>query len=250
MYEPTIIAMLRLKNEERWIKKTLETLSEICNGMVIVDDGSIDNTVKICETFPKVVEIHKQANLPYDEVRDKNTLLKMALKQNSDYLLFIDGDEVIHPKLKNILFEELSILYPESDVFEFQSLFVWDRPNQYRYDGMYSNVWQRRLFRLKNQPKDLKYEGTPFPKNLHSPHIPQKTVGFHNPVKSRVKILHYGYYDENLRHSKYDSYVSMDPYNTIFDAYKHTISSEGKLSGPRGMEFKTIPDGMYISDIK
>ncbi len=250
MHKPTIVAMLRLKNEERWVRKTLDVLSEICSGIVIVDDGSTDNTVKICESFSKVVEIHKQSNLPYGEVRDKNTLLKMALKQNPDYLLFIDGDEVIHPNSKKILFEELTILYPNTDVFEFQSLFIWDKPNQYRYDGIYSSIWQRRLIRMKNQPKDLQYEGTPFPNNLHSPHIPQRSVGFNQSVRSRVKILHYGYYDEALRQSKYKFYISLDPNNTVFDAYKHTISGEGKLSGPRGMEFKTIPEGMYVPDIK
>lgn len=243
MYEPTIVAMLRLKNEERWIRKTLDVLSEICSGIVILDE-STDETPKICESFSKVVEIHRQS-LPFDEVRDKNTLLKMARKHNSDYIFVIDGDEIILPNSKKILLEELTILYPETDIFEFQSLFIWDKPNQYRYDGIYSNIWQRRLIRMKNQPKDLQYEGTPFPNNLHPSHIPQRSVGFNQPVRSRVKILHYGYYNEALRQRKYKFYISLDPNNTVFDAYKHTISGEGKLSGPNGMEFRTLPEGMY-----
>ena len=37
---PKITAMLGIKNEERWIAKTLESLEEICDSIVILDDGS------------------------------------------------------------------------------------------------------------------------------------------------------------------------------------------------------------------
>ncbi|MGI0010783.1 MAG: glycosyltransferase [Nitrosopumilaceae archaeon] len=248
MHEPTIIAMLRLKNEERWIRKTLDVLSEICSGIVILDE-STDNTPKICESFSKVIEIHRQS-LSFDEVRDKNTLLKIALKHNPDYIFVIDGDEIISPNSKKIFLEELTVIYPEADIFEFQSLYIWDEPNKYRYDGIYSNIWQRRLIRMKNQPKDLLYDGTPFPGNAHCTPIPQRSVGYSSSVRSRAKILHYGYYDEELRQNKHKFHLSLDPNNTVFDAYKHTISGEGKHSGHRGIEFKTIPEGMYIPDIK
>ena len=46
---PKIVAMLAIKNEERWIAKTLESLEEICDSNVILDDGSEDDTVYICE---------------------------------------------------------------------------------------------------------------------------------------------------------------------------------------------------------
>ncbi|MGI0009984.1 MAG: glycosyltransferase, partial [Nitrosopumilaceae archaeon] len=177
MQIPNIVAMLRLKNEERWIKKTLEALSEICSGIVIIDE-STDNTLKICKSFSKVIEIREQSNLPYDETRDLNTLLKMARKLEPDFILTIAGDEIMHSSSKQILFEELNILYPQSDVFELQSLFIWDKPNQYRYDGIYSSIWQRRLMRMKNQPKDLLYDGTPFLGNSHCPPIPQRSVGY------------------------------------------------------------------------
>lgn len=241
--------MLRLKNEERWIKKTLETLSEICSGIVILDE-STDNTPKICESFSKVIEIQKQPDLPFDEVRDRNKLLKMGMKLNSDFLLGIDGDEIIQPHSKNILFEELTVIYPESSIFEFQSLFIWNKPNQYRYDGMYSSTWQRRLIRMKNQPKDLQYDGTRFPGNGHSGQVPQRSIGYNNPVRSRVKIFHYGNYDEDLRQCKYKFNNTLDPNSVVFDGYKHIISGKGKFSGPRGIEFRKLPKGIFIDDIK
>ena len=121
---PKIVAMLAIKNEERWIAKTLESLEAICDSIVILDDGSEDNTVKICEDYKKVVEIHKNSNLPTDKSRDKNILLKMAKKRNPDYILTLDGDEVIIPNSKDIFFEEINVLYPESDVLNLNFVYL------------------------------------------------------------------------------------------------------------------------------
>ena len=37
MEYPKIVAMLGIKNEERWIAKTLESLEEICDSIVILE---------------------------------------------------------------------------------------------------------------------------------------------------------------------------------------------------------------------
>ena len=86
--EPKIVAMYRIRNEERWIKQSLKYTSEICKEIVILDDCSTDNTLKICKQFSSVVDIYERKEpLPLDEVRDKNILLKMALKRNPDFIV-------------------------------------------------------------------------------------------------------------------------------------------------------------------
>lgn len=245
MNVPKIVAMYRIKNEERWIEKSLKNTSDVCSEIVILDDGSTDNTVKICESFDTVVDIHKQSNLPTDQARDKNILLKMALKRNPDFILTLDGDEIIQLNAKNILFEELNVLYPNTQVFEFQFLYIWDKPEQYRYDGYYSNVWHRRLLRVVNQPKDLHFEPTGYVGNGHCPAIPQNSDGWNESVRSKIKILHYGNYDEELRQKKYQYYNIRDPDDKVFDGYKHIISGKGKYSGPNGIEIRTLPKDMF-----
>jgi len=248
---PKIVAMLAIKNEERWIAKTLESLEAICDSIVILDDGSEDNTVKICEDYKKVVEIHKNSNLPTDKSRDKNILLEMAKKSNPDYILTLDGDEVIIPNSKDIFFEEINVLYPESDVFEFEFLYIWDKPNQYRYDGYYCQAWHKRLLKMKNQPEDLHYSETGYVGNGHSPGVPQNCIGQDKPIRSKVKILHYGYFDDELRQNKFKYYTARDAdrisKHNEFGGYKNIISGEGKLSGPHGMEFRYLPEGFYFN---
>jgi glycosyltransferase involved in cell wall biosynthesis len=241
--------MYRIKNEERWVKRSLESASKICNEIVILDDGSTDNTVKICKSFDRVVNIHEQFNLLTDQTRDKNLLLKMALDRHPDFILTLDGDEIIQPNADKILFEELNILYPEAHIFEFQFLYMWDKPNQYRYDGVYSNLWHKRLIRLSNQPRDLHFNETGFSGNEHVGGIPDNSIGQNKSVRSKIKIFHYGYYDEVLRQKKYKYYTTRDPDSKIFDGYNHIISGKGRFSGPNGIEFRTIPEHL-LPDIE
>ena len=87
---PNIVVTYRIKNEERWIEKSLESVLDICSEVVILDDGSTDDTLSICKKFSKVVDINHQEGLPFDETRDRNKLLKMALKRKPDIILSLD----------------------------------------------------------------------------------------------------------------------------------------------------------------
>ena len=156
MTETKIVAVYRIKNEERWIKKSLESVLNVCSEAVILDDGSTDNTLSICKKFPEVVDIHHQEGLPFDETRDRNKLLKMALKRKPDIILSLDGDEILMPSSKEILSEELDVFYSEKKIFEFQFLYVWDQFNKIRYDGLYGKTWQPRLFRVDKNQKGLR----------------------------------------------------------------------------------------------
>ena len=82
------------------------------------------------------------------------------------------------------------------------------------------------------------------PNNMHCPPIPDNTFGLDNSVRSRVKILHYGYYDLASRQEKFERYTKMDPDNTSFDGYRHLVSSDSKFSGPEGMEFRLLHNSM------
>jgi glycosyltransferase involved in cell wall biosynthesis len=240
-----IIAMYRIKNVERWIKKSLESTSKICNKIVILDDGSTDNTLKICKTFSSVVDIHEQKNLVFDETRDNNMLIQMALKHNPDYILFLDGDEIIMPGMEKILYEDMIYLNPNSDIFEFQLLDMSEQPNRYRINNPTTNYIYKLLFKVGNQ-KNLHYLPTRFPYNMHCSKIPDNANGSNNISLSRVKILHYGYYDQKLKQTKYDLYNTLDPNATEFYKYEHLIHPE-KFSIPD--DFAYLPEGCYIKNI-
>ncbi|KFM20076.1 glycoprotein 3-alpha-L-fucosyltransferase [Marine Group I thaumarchaeote SCGC AAA799-P11] len=238
-----IVVMYRLKNEERWIKQSIESIYDLCDEIVVLDDNSTDNTKTICSQFDKVVDIHTKTDSTFDEARDRNFLLDMALKRNPDILLSLDGDEIFLPNSSKIIQEEIDILHPEAQVFEFQFLTLWDSSNQIRFDGAFSSHWQKRMFRLKDQPNDLKINDSPYPRNLHCGSIPTNTIGIENPVRSNAKIFHCASFDESLRKTTHAWYVSHDPDNPLTDNYQHLLNAKGRFSGS-ALKFQTIPSDL------
>ena len=191
-----IVVMYWVKNEERWIEHSIKSVYDFCDEIVVFDDNSTDNTKKICTQFDKVVDIHTKTDSSFDEARDRNLLLNMALKRKPDVLLSLDGDEIFLPNSGKIIGEEIDILHTEGQVFEFQLFTLWDSSNQIRTDGAFSSFWQKRMFRLKDQPTDLKINNSPYPGNFHC-----------------------ASFDESLRKKKHDWYVSRDPDNPV--SYTH-----------------------------
>ena len=238
-----IVVMYRVKNEERWIEQSIKSVYDFCDEIVVFDDNSIDNTKKICTQFDKVVEIHSKTDSTFDEARDRNLLLKMAVKRKPDVLLSLDGDEIFLPASGKIIEEEIDILHAEEHVFEFQLFTLWDSFNQIRVDGAFSSFWQKRMFRLKDQPSDLKINDSPYPGNFHCGSIPTNTVGIDNSVKSNAKIFHCASFDETLRKKKHEWYVSRDPNNPLTDNYQHMLGAKGRFAGS-SLKFKQIPSNL------
>ena len=238
-----VVVMYRVKNEERWIEQSIKSVYDFCDEIVVFDDNSSDNTKQICTQFDKVVDIYTKTDSSFDEARDRNLLLKMAVKRKPDVLLSLDGDEIFVPNSGKIIEEEIDILHSEEHVFEFQLFTLWDSFNQIRTDGAFSSFWQKRMFRLKDQPSDLKINDSPYPGNFHCGSIPSNTVGIDNSVKSNAKIFHCASFDESLRKKKHEWYVSRDPNNALTDNYQHMLGAKGRFSGS-SLKFKTIPSNL------
>ena len=238
-----IVVMYRVKNEERWIEHSIKSVYDFCDEIVLFDDNSSDNTKKICNKFDKVVDIHTKTDSSFDEARDRNLLLNMALKRKPDVLLSLDGDEIFLHNSGKIIEEEIDVLHNEGHVFEFQLFTLWDSSNQIRTDGAFSSFWQKRMFRLKDQPTDLKINNSPYPGNFHCGSIPSNTAGINYSVKSNAKIFHCASFDESLRKKKHDWYVSRDPDNPLTDNYQHMLGAKGRFAGS-SLEFKTIPSNL------
>jgi len=242
---PKIIAIYRIRNEERWIEKSLEAVSEVCQEIVILDDCSTDNTVEICKKFPNVVEIHeRKESLPLDEVRDKKIIWEMAMKRNPDFIFKLDGDEILAPNSKEILLNEIMNLYPNDLNFSLQLMYIYDKPNQWRTDAWFDDIYHIRLIRINEYTKDLEFEESGYPGNAHSLHLPPTK---YVPVRSDVKILHYSLYDKKIRTRKFDYFHEVDPGGSDFNGYKDLISGDLDESI---LELKTLPEGEFLKDIK
>ncbi|RPH96034.1 methyltransferase domain-containing protein, partial [candidate division KSB1 bacterium] len=148
---PRIICQMNIKNEDRWLRDVLNGIARIADGIVILDDGSTDQTPWICQVHPAVMEYDRQENVPLDKVRDKNHILQMALRQKPDWILCMDGDELLEDSAARRIYHALRTKEPDVGGFDFEFLYMWNDLAHYRVDGIYNHILHPCLFSCDGQ---------------------------------------------------------------------------------------------------
>lgn len=94
MKNPTVTVVIPAYNVENYIEKCVESVlkkSYTCSEIIIVDDGSTDNTPILIDQIAKynslIRVIHKE-NSGVSSVRNDGIELS-----NGDYIVFVDGDD-------------------------------------------------------------------------------------------------------------------------------------------------------------
>ena len=233
MNDNKIIAMMRIKNEEEWLLRTLEMASQLVDGFVVLDDGSTDRTPDICRAYPKVIRYEYQDEPIKDEARDKDRLLQWALEEEPDWILALDGDEVFEDAAPEIIRAELAQASANVTKFAFNFLYMWDRHDLYRIDGRYSNLRHPRLFRVSGlniDPHMLSFARTRNGANFHCGNVPCNLPG--HLMYMDVNIKHYGYFDRGQRERKLEFYRRLDPANWEAGNYDHLVDEKGMVLMP------------------
>jgi len=203
-YTGKLVAMYRIKNCEEFIKRSLIRTSEFADEIVVLDDGSKDNTVNIVKEFPKVAKLESQ-DLDFNERRDRNKLLEMAKDRHPDWIISIDGDEVLEDKFDyDYAHRLIKPVNPEFQCFRLFFYTFWRGEKFYRKDGIFGNMSGFRLFKnLPNQEITLGND-----QGLHCGNIPMFPI--FNSRYSGVRVKHYGYSDPKICKDKFDFYSGID----------------------------------------
>lgn len=95
-----VSVLVAVYNTEKYLRRCLDSIVNQIYGelqVVIVDDGSTDNSLSICEEYSEryeAVEVYHQENAGVAATR--NMLLDKA---QGDYTIFIDSDDWIEPNM-------------------------------------------------------------------------------------------------------------------------------------------------------
>lgn len=217
-----IVGMMRVKNEARWISAAIVSLAGACERIHVLDDHSTDETPKLCQNFGDRIVLHSSPFEGLDEARDKNYLLdRIRLAETkASWILAIDGDEL----LSNPREIRASVECGAIDCYSLQVLYLWNRPDLIRLDGVYGHFWRPSLFKLRAGDR---FKSTKNGGNFHCGNVPGS---FERSAYSRARLMHFGYMDPEDRKRKFYWYNEIDPGNQLEDCYRHMI--QGDPGGP------------------
>jgi glycosyltransferase involved in cell wall biosynthesis len=94
-----IVVVMPAYNAGPTLKKTYEAVMEqnIVDKVVVVDDGSLDNTVAVAKELQHVVVYEHEKNMGYGA--NQKTCYRLALEQKGDIIIMVHPDYQYTPKL-------------------------------------------------------------------------------------------------------------------------------------------------------
>ena len=172
-------------NEEENIRRTLNSV-KWCDEIVIVDSGSIDKTIEICEEYN--CSIYKKEFNGYGE--QKRYAVSAAV---NDWILNIDADEVISDELC----DEIKNIFKDDEIkfngfFLPRSLIFLGKHFKY---GRESKEYYLRLFNKKYG-------------NFSSDKVHEKVELEGDTKKLNGMLHHYSYTDIEQYFNKFNSYTT------------------------------------------
>lgn len=221
-------------NEEKNIQEVLECF-DFCDEIVVVDSFSTDQTLEIAKKNPKVKIIQnkfedftKQRNLAIDSVKN-------------DWILFLDGDERITPKLRQEIIDELKKPQKKDAYYFYRKFYFAGKPINF------SGTQTDKNFRLFRKSK-CRYVAE---KKVHETLEVNGTVGvlenklLHYSVADydsyREKMIHYGQLKGKELFAKGKKYNRITQYSkTAFKFFKTYFMRLGFLDGKEGFQLAEL----------
>jgi GT2 family glycosyltransferase len=237
-YDPSItrsddarfLCAMRIKNEAAHIHEALSRAFNLCSRAYVFDDHSTDETIDICRSFGERVTIFHSPFDGFDEARDKNYLLGKVIEANPEWVMWIDGDEVLEvsgpDKIKAATVNSNGIA-----AYQLKIAYLWNDPQHVRVDGIFGRFLRPSVFKLGGQiASRLHFPVTGFGGNLHCGNVPRGLLGSVRPIDVRLK--HYSLMLSDIRQAKYEWYNRIDPNNVVEDNYRHLIEIPGAKHAP------------------
>ena len=231
-----LIGLIRARNEDRWIGRVVASMLQCCSTVLLMDDHSTDETAARAVSAGAIV-----VPSPFDsfhETRDKNWLHARGLDFKPDWVLMVDGDEMLAPGAARLI--TAAIEREQPDAYRLPIRYLWDREDQIRTDRLYGTFTRPSLYRVMTGQKfSSQY--------LHGAALRNTPAGMSCELLP-ADVLHFGYQyrEDRLRKLKY--YNDLDPNNEFEDRYRHMCigdlpdlpaSAVTKWAGPLTLE--TIP---------
>lgn len=222
---------LLAKNEaHRYLVRTLKSVVQFADRIVVLNDNSIDETAYISGEFGAEVYSTSKNTFTEKEATIRAMLFELIINKSfvadDDWIIILDADEeVIEPRrLCNFLKEneEKHKLYNSINkpaVLAFTLFDMWS-DTEFRSDRLWNahtRSWVMGLMHKKN--REYRF----LDKKLHCGRLP--LFAFYATINTGLDILHWGWAKEKDRFLKYHRYLKLDGNGEygIMEQYKSII---------------------------
>jgi glycosyltransferase involved in cell wall biosynthesis len=187
---PTISLCMIVNNEESFIRKCLQSVFDLVDEIIIVDTGSTDNTVQICNEYNAII-------IPYEwDYHFANARNRGLVKATGEWILWLDADEEFDSNNKYLLKKYIS-----QTKSNFISLPI------YNYYGETLPVNAEQVYIYHQLRLFRNHIGINFINRIHE--NPQLPAGSNSNVQEvqdiHLPIHHYGYIDDITKQKKKSS---------------------------------------------
>lgn len=230
-----IILLAQCYNESHHIKEFLDSVYNFVDGIIILDDGSTDNSYDIFDVniYKKIIcKFKKIRQNTFDDLQNRNMLLSIYENMlnyiDNQWVLWLDMDERLGDSENTILGLRKMLLsnYFDGDVLSVSFFNMWNN-NQYNrdYPLSFEGIQKRyKIFRKIEQLKPYKIESN---KKLHFQLYPNsyKTTKF---KYLPISVKHLGTSSKELRIKKYKDYKMYDKKQDQ-KSYEHFLQEKPRL---------------------
>lgn len=161
-----------VKNEEDCIARCLNSAKDVVDEIIIVDTGSTDNTVNICEAFQTKV-VSYEWNESFADARNY-----AVEKSSGNWIIWLDADEELDKADRYRLREGTH--FDDYDVVTLHLInYIGDRMSEHNTMEMaHTRLFRNNGLKFKNKMHEV----------LDYSNVPKERIGHLN-----VKLHHYGY---------------------------------------------------------
>ena len=208
MKSKLLLSMIVKNEANRYLRKVLELNSIFADHILIIDDASTDETVKVCEEILKNKSYTIICN--YESKFSKEYTLRkeqwnIALSYDDfDWFLVLDADEILDSSFLNIKSQLLD--QNEINAFYFRLYDMWSETH-YRDDNLWCAHNTFRPFLVRpDRNQQFNWNET----NQHCGRFPKEIYQLSYSCHP-LRIQHLGWSSENDRINKYLRYKQLDP---------------------------------------
>lgn len=226
-----LLALLPVRDELDELPGLLANLAPHVDGVVALDDGSLDGTGPWLAARPEVLEVIRVERGPYDEPRNHRLLVEAGLRHGADWFLSIDADERVEEAFRDRaerVIRRGGLLGIKAYAVQFCDL--WDTEDRIRVDGIWGRKSAARLFRA--MPAHV-FDDAP----LHGHKAPlQARVRGRFPAADLI-LYHRGMLTAQDRAARRARYERLDP------GAEHQAIGYAYLTDEDGIRLEPLPRG-------